>query len=68
MESPTSARLVVRGRVSDRLAAAFDGFRVEAHAGRTELTGDIVDQSHLYALIDRLRDLGLELVSVDAGD
>jgi hypothetical protein len=38
--------------------------RLEAGATETVFTGEIHDQSQLYGLLDRVRDLGLELVSV----
>ena len=34
----------------------------------TVLTGAVVDQAGLYGLIARLRDLGLPLLSVNAGE
>jgi hypothetical protein len=34
--------------------------------GQTSLTGLVVDQSQLHGLLDRVGDLGLELVSVNA--
>jgi hypothetical protein len=36
------------------------------HSGsvNTVFTGEVKDQSQLYGLLDRLRDLGLELISV----
>jgi hypothetical protein len=64
--APRRYRLVVRGRMSERLAFSFDGLEVEARPGETALTGAFVDQAQLYGLIDRLRDLGIELVSVNA--
>jgi hypothetical protein len=33
--------------------------------GRTVLVGEVVDQSHLHGLIYRIRDFGLELLSVE---
>jgi hypothetical protein len=59
-------RIVVKGRLSERMAAALDGVRVEPAAGETALVGCFADQTQLYGLIDRLRDLGIELVSVNA--
>lgn len=59
-------RLVVKGRMSERMAFAFEGLEVEPGAGETALTGTFVDQAQLYGVIDRLRDLGIELVSVNA--
>jgi hypothetical protein len=38
--------------------------RLEAGATESAFTGEIRDQSQLYGLLDRVRDLGLELVSV----
>jgi hypothetical protein len=44
----------------------FEGMALEAEAGQTTITGPVVDQAHLHGLLDRVRDLGLELVSVNA--
>ena len=62
--------IVVRGRLSERYGAAFDGTTLKSRAGETTLSGAFLDQSHLYGLINRLRDLGIELISVraDAGE
>jgi hypothetical protein len=59
-------RFVVKGRMSERMAFAFEGMHVEPSAGQTALTGDFVDQAQLYGVLDRLRDLGIELVSLNA--
>jgi len=32
------------------------------------LVGDVRDQAHLYGLLDRLRDFGIELVAVEQSD
>ena len=57
-------RITVRGRLSERLATAFDGITLVRRADATELVGDVVDQAQLYGLLARIRDLGLELESV----
>ena len=61
---PMTYRICIRGRLTDRLGSALEGMRLEAGATETEFTGEIRDQSQLYGLLDRVRDLGLELVSV----
>jgi hypothetical protein len=61
---PTMYRICIRGRVTERLRSALEGMRLEAGATETVFTGEIRDQSQLYGLLDRVRDLGLELVSV----
>jgi hypothetical protein len=58
-------RITVRGRLSGRFAPAFDGLAVEPRADVTGLVGDIVDQAQLFGVLERVRDLGLELVSVE---
>ena len=57
-------RLVLRGELSDRLGALFEGMQMQRHAGTTSLTGWVVDQVQLVGLIERAQELGLELVSI----
>jgi hypothetical protein len=38
---------------------------MEPGKGQTALIGEICDQSHLYGILDRVRSMGLELVSVE---
>ena len=39
---------------------------IEAKGGVTVLTGRIIDQPHLYGILERINGLGLELLSVQA--
>ena len=57
--------IVVRGRLSRRYEHAFDGVQLAARNGQTTLHADLADQSQLYGLLNRLRDFGIELVSVN---
>ena len=69
--SPQVYRLVVNGELGPRYASAFKGMTVSAVSGKTEITGAIIDQSHLQGLLDRISNLGLTLYSVtplDNGD
>ena len=66
--SPTRYRLVVRGELGARYASAFDEMTISAHDGITEITGDIIDPSHLQGLLDRIANLGLTLHSVNPLD
>ena len=61
---PTMYQICVQGRLTERLAAALEGMTLHAGAVNTVFTGEVKDQSQLYGLLDRLRDLGLELISV----
>jgi hypothetical protein len=59
-------RIVVRSELSERYAVAFEGMEMETKHGNTVLTGDIIDQPHLFGILDRINGLGLELLSVEA--
>jgi hypothetical protein len=63
----TMYRIAVRGRLTGHLGSAFEGFTLEPGNEQTVLVGEIRDQAHLYGVLDRVRDLGLELVSVEEG-
>lgn len=58
-------RITVRGTVSDRFAHAFRGMELMRSDGETVLVGAIEDQSHLFGILDRIRDFGLELMRVE---
>ena len=57
-------RITICGRLSPRLASAFDDLTPHHRQGRTELVGQIADQAQLYGLLSRVRDLGLQLENV----
>ena len=59
-----SDQLVVTGEVDRRFAFLFEGMRMERDAGQTILTGPVRDQAQLYGFLERVEELGLELVSV----
>jgi hypothetical protein len=50
------------------LARAFEELELDSNAGESSLTGTFADQAQLYGLLDRLRDLGIQLVSVNPVD
>ena len=64
MNTTLSIRITVRGRLSQRLATAFDGMTLVRCAGATDLVGEVSDQAQLHGLLSRIRDLGLELESL----
>jgi hypothetical protein len=59
-------RIAACSELGDRYASAFEGMRMETEDGRTILTGEVVDQPHLFGILDRINGLGLELLSVRA--
>lgn len=66
---PVRYRVRVASRLDARWADWFDGFALSAgEDGTTTLTGDVADQAELHGLLARIRDLGLDLVAVEAID
>lgn len=58
-------RIRIKGHLDERWFRWFAGLDV-AHAdtGETVLTGTDLDQAALHAILNRIRDLGLELIAV----
>jgi hypothetical protein len=55
----------LKGHLDARWATWFDGMTLEACSdGTTTVRGRVVDQSALHGLLQRVRDLGLPLISV----
>jgi hypothetical protein len=56
--------LTVVGTMSERLVRQFDPSDVRIDASTTTLVVDVRDQAALVGLVDRVGDLGLELVEM----
>jgi hypothetical protein len=54
----------VAGQLNARWSAWFDGLELSEMAGTTCIRGTVADQAALHGLLQKVRDLGLELVSV----
>src|SRR3712207_670751 len=54
----------VAGHLGQRWAAWFDELTLTHEDGTTVLHGPVVDQAALHGLLQKIRDLGLPLVSV----
>lgn len=64
--SAETFEIVVRGRLSPTLVAALDGFEVaHCEGGLTHLVGWVPDQARLHSVFALLRDLNIELASVN---
>ena len=54
-----------RGHLDSRRAQMFEGLEmVQEPGGDTVLTGLVIDQAGLHGILNRIRDLGVPLVSV----
>jgi hypothetical protein len=55
----------VAGRLPPRWSAWFDGLTIAAQEdGTTVIRGEVVDQAALHGLLQKLRDVGIPLVSL----
>jgi hypothetical protein len=62
-------QITIREYLEDSWSTWFDGLTISHAAdGATTLAGPVRDQSALYGLIDKARDLGLTLVAVGRSD
>ena len=50
--------------MSEETAFAFDGLSLDVRPVETVLHGEIPDQAALHGVLDRVADLGLELIEV----
>jgi hypothetical protein len=62
---PAHYELRVQGVLDPGWSAWFEGLRVSSdQAGQTTIAGPVADQAALHGLLAKVRDLGLELLSV----
>jgi hypothetical protein len=65
-------RICVQGRLSQTGAAWFEGFNLTIDETtsplQTCLQGQVMDQAALHGLLNRIRDLGLTLITVQRMD
>jgi hypothetical protein len=54
----------IQGRLDARWSAWFEGMEVVDDDGSTLIRGLVADQAALHGLIEKVRDLGLPLLSV----
>ena len=68
-QTPTKYEIRVRGVLDERWSSWFDGMHISADdTGETTITGPVTDQPALHGLLNKIRDLGLQLISVRPTD
>lgn len=66
---PLVYEIRIKGHLGSQWEDWFEGMSVALEEnGETVLTGPVVDQSALYGLVKKVRDLGLTLISVNQLD
>jgi hypothetical protein len=64
MMAPRTYEITFAGEAIPAIVSAFEEFEVTIQAGKTALRGELPDQAALYGIMNRLQDLGLELLEV----
>ncbi|WP_127125683.1 hypothetical protein [Georgenia sp. SYP-B2076] len=64
-DGPRGYEIRVKGHLGSRWATWFDGLSVTTQSdGTTTIHGQVVDQAALHGVLQRVRDVGLPLISV----
>jgi hypothetical protein len=58
-------KITIQGFLDKKWMISFDGMDISYDGNNTILTGDIIDESHLHGILNRIRDLNLNLISVN---
>jgi hypothetical protein len=61
-------RITIDGVLTGRLASAFEPMSLSGAGGHTSISGFCADTAALYGILDRLRDLGVELLALESSD
>jgi hypothetical protein len=65
MTETTTYEIRIQGRLAERWSAWFDGMEITpGDDGSTLIRGQVADQAALHGLIQKVRDLGLPLLSI----
>lgn len=68
-DRPMTYEIRVKGVLDAKWSDWFDGFAiVPLDCGETLLTGLVADQSALFGLLNKIRDIGLPLLAVNRVD
>jgi hypothetical protein len=66
VSKPVHYEIRVQGQLDDHWTEWFEGFALEHDpSGATVLSGPVLDGAALFGLLERVRDLGLTLISVN---
>jgi len=66
VSKPVHYEIKVQGQLDAHWSDWFEGFSLEhGPGGSTLLSGPVLDGSALFGLLERVRDLGLTLISVN---
>lgn len=65
LDQPRRYEICLRGHLDNHWSHWFEGLTITlADSGNTHLTGPVRDQAALHGLLNKVRDLGLPLISL----
>ena len=64
-EKPSVYQIKVKGHLDKKWSGWLEGFSIAYEEGVTILDGILPDQSGLHGLLNKIRDLNLQLVAVN---
>lgn len=64
-QTPYAYEIRIAGHLGNSLSQTFEGLEACYANGDTILSGTLVDQAALYGILMKLRNLGLELISIN---
>ena len=68
-DAPKIFQIRIQGHLGRQWAGWFDGLTITLEEdGNTLISGPIVDQSSLFGILKKIRDLGMPLLSVNFSD
>ena len=62
---PGRYQIKVKEHLGSQWSDWFDGMTIASEGGLRTITGEVADQAALYGLLIKVRDLGLNLISVN---
>jgi hypothetical protein len=63
-DQPGRYEIKVKGKLGDMWSEWFDDFEINVENDKTLLSGYVADQAALHGLINKIRDVGLTLLSI----
>jgi hypothetical protein len=61
----TMYEILVRGALSETVASTLGARRFEPRRGMTLIVVDVIDQAHLHGILEKLRDLAIDIERVN---
>ena len=68
LHGPAHYQIKVKGCLDKNWCHCFNGLTITSEGGFTTIDGELLDQAELHAMLTRIRDYGIPLISVTRVD